>query len=287
MKKIVTIGAILLLHINSLAQISIHVFFPMDVSGILLGDTLLNKRAIMKREGITKVMSYKDSIGSINTLGKETKLLNKNGAVEKAITCIKAKRRNYPEICSNYTLLYDNHGRIIQQRMTDGAGGTFLQNNIEYIDEGKTKEMIIMLMSQSKTFDTTFTYRYYNEKDQMVRVYSEGKNAIPGNAFIFYNDDGFPDSIRYDSHQTEIFKRKQKHGNKEIQFDGMNSILKWVYTSNGQCISFEWKYKKPSKIPNTTVNYYYNPDATLSKVIEKKGGKIYCITNYSYEKTRR
>lgn len=284
MKKIVTICTILSLYLNSLGQVSLHQFFPMDISGIHFGDTMLNKKAILIRERITKIISYRDSIGSISTFGDETKTLNKKGAVEKAITCIKSKKANAQRFCTDYTIIYDNDERIIEHRMVNGAGLEIIRVSIEYLGNGRTKETIIAFSSMPKRVDTIFSYRYYNEKGQLIRVYEEGEKTIPGNAYIYYNDDGFPDSIRYDGHLTEIFTRKQKRGYKEIQFNGIRNMYKWMFNSSGQCISLEYKYEKPSKMPHGKVNYYYNADGTLSKVIEKKDSKMYCTTFYSYEK---
>src|SRR6185436_5506563 len=98
--SITTFCIILLLHLNSFAQVSIHEFFPIDVSAFHVGDTFLNRSVILKREGIRKVMSYRDSTGSIFTLSKVTQHLNIDGTVKERVTCIKAKKAGSSFFCS-------------------------------------------------------------------------------------------------------------------------------------------------------------------------------------------
>ena len=284
MKTQLLLSFILFFRLQNFSQVYIHEIFPVGVCNISMGDTFLNTRAILLREGIRKITSQQGASGNINTVSTITAHLTKQGLIKEVITCTKSKTVG-SSFCRSDTVLYDNYGRNLEFRMRSGSD-TYIRGFWEYVGEGKVKEIWIIRKNPNAKLDTMTKYRYYNDKEQLVRVESEEKKSASANAYLFYDDDGLPNSVRYDDplKETYTFKRKQKRGNKEIQLESLRGTHKWVYNARGQYISSEWKPKKPSTLPKIEVNYYYNPNGTLSKVVEKKNGKNYCTTTYAYEK---
>ena len=285
MKSLLLLTLLLFFYLQNFSQVYIHEIFPIGVCNISLGDTFLNTKAILVKEGIRKITSQQGASGTINTVSTITVHLSREGLIKEVIICTKGKSIG-AGYCRNDTILYDDRGRKIEFRMMSSSGDTYMRGFWEYAAENKVKETWIIRRNPAAKLDTMAKYRYYNDKEQLVRVESEDKKSVSTNAYLFYDDDGFPNSVRYDdpSKETYVFKKKHRRENMEIQLEALRGTFKWMYNANGQCITSEWKPKKQSTLPKTETSYYYKPNGTLSKVVEKKNGKNYCTTTYSYEK---
>jgi hypothetical protein len=111
------------------------------------------------------------------------------------------------------------------------------------------------------------------------------------NTSFYYNPDGLLNSTRNTHWGTFLFKRRKKEKDKLIEMTNSIASYKWVYNLSGQCISSfiavkdradimrESKHKGDWK---TKVNYYYNQNGTLSKVVTKGADKPAITMFYSY-----
>lgn len=278
MKKILLLFITFSLYHKNFAQPFLHELFPMGVCNAIPGDTFLNKRDILKELSIKKVISYQHSDNTISTI---TRYINKDGAIDKLVTCTKVRNKDI-NYCHDFICLYDNNGRISEERFGN-ADSLYTRTTYEYSYPNKVKQTVIY-KSQKQNYDTSIQFRYYNERGQLIKTEYEENKYGRLNATLFYNKDGLLDGIKHEGKTTiQFFKRYRKGKNMLIQLDEHDGTHIWTYNSAGQCISKEWKPKKPSTLPNGKSKYYYNPDATLSKVTEVNG-KRSCTTTYSYEK---
>jgi hypothetical protein len=295
MKKTLLSWLLILFCMHGFSQFPLHTIFPMGVEGVAFGDSLLNRSAILKRAGIRKIIAEQTPLGTKGRFTTITDYLNANGTVRTKVTCLRRTENKDTLYCLSDTVLYDQRGRLSKYIAKDGKGFIYMVCKIDYLSEKKLKYSWITSTPQKAVSDTDIFYLHYNEKDQLVREEAEATQFKYLNASLFYNEDGLPDSIQHDNHAypTYIFKRKQKRKTKEIELETMTTWHKWVYNASGQCISSEWTFTKQLHARNQSgkkppieavYNYYYHPDGTLSKVIEKKKGKEVTATVYEYEK---
>lgn len=266
---------------------------PMGVKGISYGDTLMNTTAVLKREGIRKIIVSETLPVTTTNFTSVTTFLDQNGKIMSTITCMRGRLKD-TTFCLADTCLYDDSHRIIELRSGDAKGFTFLKCLTEYAGRDKLKQTWIMNVPQQALNDTDITWRYFNEKGQLIRSEHEGKKYKLQNASLYYHADGLLDSIHHHdpSVPAYIFTRKEKRKTRELSLEAGTFRYKWVYNLSGQCISSEWKRKNslpvhgnssPQPINKWEAVYYYNANGTLSKVVEQRNGRKVSSMVYSYE----
>jgi hypothetical protein len=291
--KALFLAAVLLIRLQTYSQYSLQTLFPMGVSGIEFGDTLLNTSAILKREGIRKIFSYESSRQPIKRMQSKTYYLNEEGKIQSSSSCFR-NLNNDSGFCLTDTIIYDAKGRIKEMQVKDGGGFTFLTFLPQYINERETKYLTIASLPDRVDKDSSIYHEYFDEKGRVEQHISEGKKYILVNAKLFYNNEGFLDSIVHEHTQwgTYVFKRKFKKSNIEIALETTGVRFQWIYNHSGQCLSTSWAVKNRSYQAGNSfrkytsemnANYFYNSNGTLSKVVENRNGKK-ITTIYSYSR---
>lgn len=287
-KAVVLLAANLLFYLPGFTQFPIQYIFPMGVKGDPLGDTLLNIRTIIIKQSIKKITAWQTLPETTKAFASKTMWLNKDGNIDAITICFPKHGNSDSGLCMTDSILYDHKGRLIEFKASDAKKEVYMLSLADYISEKEMKYSTILKADA----DTIVGYRYLNEKGQMVRLQQIRKDGEVTNSFIFYNKDGLADSIRYDNPaaSTSIFRRNEKRKTRTIEMENNIARFKWTYNFSGQCIITSIAVKNRSRRPGaaymseTIINYYYNPDGTLSKVSDKTSDKPATTMYYSYFK---
>ena len=230
---ILLLTATLLFHFLSFAQFSLEVF-PTIVTGDRFGDTIINSRALIIKEGIRKIFVYQTKPSRDRPFVTKSMNFNKEGNIESVDINI-GKFKDFTQII-NDTILYDYKYRMIEIKTKDTKGNVYPGYRAEYISNNVVK---FSSFDQSDP-DTLFTYKYFNEKGQMIREKDEkGKSA--GYANFYYNKDGLYDSVKYEnsSWSNLYFRRSKKRNKNIIEVENNIASIKWMYNLSGQCLRYE------------------------------------------------
>jgi hypothetical protein len=287
MKRLIILSTtILFLQQQGIAQFPQHIF-PMEVIGSMYSDTLLNTRALMLKEGIRKVESWQTSPETTKTFASRIISLNEKGDINAVNICFPKNKDGNFTLCVQDTLLYDPAERLTGINTTDNKGNNYPRTNVEYINEREVN----YLYAGGTNSDSSENHRFFNEKGQLVRVEQKYKGLPATHSSFFYDADGLLDSIRYDNpyQRTFVFNKSMQGKKKVVKMDNGSGRFKWIYNKSGQCETTEYimndprtpGYKGPVK---TTINYYYNPNGTLSRVTQQSDGTPKFTMNYSYSK---
>lgn len=288
MRKVILLLTVSLLSVSfCFAQFSLEVF-PTIVTGDRFGDTIINSRALMIKEEIRKIFVYQTKPSRDRPFVTKTMNYNKEGNIE-SVDVNMGKFKDLTLII-NDTIFYDNQHRMIKIKTTDTKGNVYPGYRAEYISNNIVK---FSSFDQSDP-DTLFTYKYFNEIGQVIREKDEkGKSA--GFTNFYYNKDGLYDSVKYENSSwvNLIFRRNEKRKKRIIEVENGMASIKWIYNLSGQCLSFELTRKSiinsaQPKLRSATfksgVNYYYNLNGTIAKVIEKRSDLPTTIIYYAYSK---
>jgi hypothetical protein len=292
MKKTAAVFIICLLSIQGYSQFPFHTIMPMNAGRVMFADTLQNTPDILKKEGIRKIITLETSTKRRKGASFTTTYLVNDGEIISRYWCLRPSPDTAFRFCHADTLLYNNDGQLQEYRATAGKGEIYLRLLLDYRRGGEVVHTWIAKDPRKAMADTTCYHLFFNEKRQLVRRADDPGTINPNNAELFYNKDGLPDSIRHENPAwgTYVFQRDPKGKNTVLTLERINGIDKWVYNSAGQCIASESSFKFPVRMPDgnlvknlTKVQYSYNKDGTLSKVVEKRKEEKLTIV-YSYEK---
>lgn len=286
MRKVILLLTVSLLsHSFCFAQFSLEVF-PTGVTGDRFGDTIINSRVLMIKEGIRKIFVYQTKPSKNRPFVTKTINFNKERNIE-SVEMNMGKFKDFTFIITD-TLLYDNQHRMIKIKTTDNKGNIYPGYLAEYISDNAVK---FFSFDQSDP-DTLFTYKYFNEKGQVIREKDE-KGKSTGYTNFYYNKDGLYDSVKYENSSwvNLYFKRSEKRKKKVIEFENDKVSFKWIYNLSGQCLSYEYTRKNLINLAHPklstdkfkfAVNYYYNLNGTIEKVKEKRSDLPTTIIYYAY-----
>jgi len=289
MKKNILVCIIHLLSLQVFSQYPLYTLLPSGVSGIVFGDTLLNTRTVLQREGIKKITAIQTSSrshSSFTTMYKVT-----DGRIEARYWCYRPAPDTAFRFCQHDTLLYDIQKRL-QEYRAGNSNDPFLKMMYEYKTDSNVSITSIMKDPRKLVADTSIYHQGYNGKGQLTSQHYEPGAPYPLNANLYYNKDGLPDSIRHEDPTWEAYTFSHKRKGKKLLLilETTNGTHKWTYNATGQCIASEWTSKFLSRSPNsdvrklfTEIKYEYNADGTLSKVVEKRTNEK-IITAYTYER---
>jgi hypothetical protein len=293
MKRTILLYTLLFVSFQGYSQFNLYNVFPSRVSNVTYGDTLINAYAVLKQAGIKKIATYQISSENIKGALWATEYFITNGRIDEMRWYL-IRARNGDTIVRNYdTLSYDSQGRFRELKTRGKNSEVFAQAKFDYPGDNEVTHTWITLKDPQKaTLDTSIYRCYFDKQGRPVRQEQIGK---PGflNASFYYNADGLLDSIPHDDPKqgTYIFTRKQKGRNKIIELETPVAKYKWVCNSSGQWLSSEYAFKsrfdfpnQPSRKLSAKVNYYYNADGTLSKVVEDDSNGEKLTTFYSYDK---
>ena len=254
--------------------------FPMGVTDNY-GDTLLNKRAVLLKEGIRQIHAYQNLPEVTKTFASKTVYLNEGGTIDKVTICFAPNKKTNFTFCVQDTIRYDSVGRMIAIQTTDNGGNEYPVFVVGHPNARET----------TWGTDTVAVWRYFNEKDQLLEFKQYTKGVESESRLFFYNEDGLLDSVRSSSVGTFVFKRKNKGKTKLVEMTNFVGSYTWAYNRSGQCIKSLWILKdRPIHDPprkgnlKIQINYYYNPNGTLSTVTTKMTDKPKMTMFYSYLK---
>ena len=262
---------------------------PLNVSGMVFSDTLLNTAAILQAQGIKKVLAIETKSNTPSYWTREYTVTN--GLVVANRSCFRRSRDNDSGFCiPRDTMVYNDERMLTDYWMGPVKDSAILQCRVQYLQGGKRVYTWISTDPKRNRSDIDVYHFQWNEKKQLIRTKTiSGKNNV--DASLYYNVNGFLDSIRNDdrSHGAYIFNHKKKGKKTEISADGPTSIYYWLYNEKGQCLSSYWSVKpRPGASKKYTplfssINYSYNDDGTLAKVVEKSNNNATTVL-YSYLK---
>lgn len=296
MKKLFILLVIVsLLQLPSLAQFqlpfSVSNVFPVVIEADPYADAILNTPGILKRAGIKKIRVYRDQYIERGSFTSKTEYINEEGNICKVMLCF-AKNKNTDSVfCLTDTFMYDAQHRIIEQVSKDGVGQVVFRSLTEYLNIGEIKNSFIAFPNA----DTSVTYKYFNEKGQLVRSKHFMKGSPPIDACLYYNADGLIDSIQNKNSYwgTFVFKRREKRKTRQVAMNNTSTHYTWIYNLSGQCITTRLAIRNRLYAPGRQANeyaseielkYYYNADGTLSKTINKTTGRPTVTMIYTYSK---
>jgi hypothetical protein len=289
MKKIVAFCIVLLVCLQGFSQFLLHTVLPMGVGHIVFGDTLLNTRAVLQQEGIKKITAYQTSSGNHSSFTTTSTVTD--GRILSRARCYRPSPDSAVRFCLHNSLLYNKDGAL--QNLWFGSGETTF-SKMAREEKGAGNVTITWITKDSRQLlpDTSIYHHVYNAKGQLVSQHYDPTEKYIVNASLYYNADGLLDSIRHEKREwgSFVFERTQKRKNTVLTLETPMTIYKWVYNQAGQCLASEWSSKFTAKLPNgnkgkmsSEVNYSYNQDGTLSKVVEKSGGEKE-TTVYTYSR---
>ena len=264
---------------------------PGLVFGVVDDDTLLNTRKVLLNSGIKKIHAYQTSSESLKTHDSKTTVINESGNVESITACFSKNKDNKETWCVFDTFLYDDRGRIREMKSRDRNGYEVTQTILEYIGDKEYKLISISKMPNKQWDTLSDDHRYFNTKEQMIKLVRTIKGRSPETSLYHYNADGLLDSVQYENPHlpTIVYKRSEKGKKKIIAAQIQNSKFKWVFNQSGQCESTQITTTHPPQSNYTgslksESNYYYNPDGTLLKVSLKTSDKVKATMHYTYSK---
>ena len=162
LKLLFLVTSSLLFGLHVLAQFPVSTILPVVMHGDPYADTLLNTSALMKREGIKKVIAKQTSDRITGTYNAKTAYLNEDGNISAYSVCHPGRKNVSPGFCTVDTFLYDSRGRMIEMTFKD-VKEPYLRIIAEYTGEREVKYLTV-----AKTIpDTMIDYRFYNEKGQL------------------------------------------------------------------------------------------------------------------------
>jgi len=285
--RYLSIFLVMMIAMPAASQFSFYYFFPVSVSDMFYGDTLLNNRATLLKAGVRKITSVQQH--NRNVLFVNHYSID-DGRVASRRFCI--MKDGDTTFCNSDSFTYSDEGRLLRFISLDGQGKIFTSATGASGENGLYTLTWISGVPHPELPDTT-VYRYwYNEKGQLVRQEHPPTIPMPVNASLFYSADGLLDSVRHDNRNwpTLVFKRQAHQHETEMELETNTTVYRWTYDKNGRWLTASNRSKKKLKLPNkppvrmfrNTV-FSYNDDGTLAKVVEATAGRT-VVTTYTYEK---
>jgi len=280
-------------------QVLVHQFFPMGITGDLFGDTLINKKEILVKAGVRKMIIRQSPPIVSSSIASKTYSLDQNGNIDSLRYCFYNPKSD-SSFCMNEKLWYSSNGQLYELKSYDSKETVYNQYTVERLDKNSVK-CILKIRSNGVSRDTLIDYKYYNDKGQLIK--STLARKVPDSVYslFYYNNDGLLDSVSFPNTPwpTTKFIRKQKRKDKVIEMEYPRGRYSWIYNSSGQCIRILFETKIPGPITNQQpylfgnpktkykknmeVFYYYNSNGTLSKSTEKQSDGQELNVIYSYE----
>lgn len=296
---------IVIFFINATLFAQWYQFFPMNSDYSSLNDTAINTSAIMKAQGIKKIMVYKNaSSEEKNSFLYTARYLNAYGNSDKIIECIQNKKKD-TSFCATYVFSYKKNGTIENFYLKQANGQVVLSDSTEYLSKNETKTYSRYKSFDSlKSFDSITYHRYYNDKNELIILDEIMNNGDFFTSQIYsYSSDGFLDSVNYKLNKNfnpfqykddRIFFRRLKKRHQLIVYtEYFPGKYEWIYNNEKQCIKLKTFYLNPNYIPKnddskyiieTVVEYKYNDDGTLKEIIEEKNDRPTLKLCYYYFK---
>lgn len=271
-----------------------HFMLPMDDNAYHYSDTLLNKRAILVREGIRKVTTFKDAPeGKKKAFKDGEKLYDTAGNILSAKWCWH-KISDYDSIiCLKDSFVYDfSKKEVLLMMAVSPEGFSNITFRTEWISDSIIKGTTIAPVAkppfdfsgakQETRIDTSYWYNYYNKGGQLASTFSE-MDSITYVSYYTYYSDGLLAMVSDDKTKS-IFKRTEKDGDIILKYSKPPFLYQWVYNGKGQCNEYLFRYNNGEKKYDIQVTYSYNKFGLLSAVkiehSERPAVKYY----YSYSK---
>ena len=277
-----------LLTLIAKAQFPFYTVFPLSVSNIYFGDTLLMPRSILQGEGIKKIIAAQVTTGSpVQFVSFYS--IEDGKIIAKKLCLVKNGDTTYSSVDS---IRYDHQGRMVEYMARDGANKVYTKATASYKENGHQVITWTHDLSHNEFPDTIVHHYWYNAKGQLTRQEQPAVMPMPVNATLFYNEAGLLDRVQHDRKdwETFVFIRKPHKKGMMMVLEKKSAIYTWYYSHEGRWISSHQKDKKKMRRGNQPPilyykdNYYsYNDNGTLSRVIEKSNNRI-VTTTYSYEK---
>lgn len=270
------------LHSSGVAQYSFRVF-PAGVTGDPFADTLLNTKAVLKMAGIRQVNSFQTSGELTKTFDSKSVHLDREGRIENITCCFTKIKTSGFTFCLQDTLIYGSSGFMEKIISSDSKGNIY--GPILFVHRSATELKIVQ--------DSIVSHEFFNDKGQLIALRRTLHTRELESTRFYYNADGLLDSTHNAHWGTFIFKRRRHRNEKLVEMNNKHFRFSWAYNSQGQCVRQtvvskdrpeivrDTKYKGDIK---TLINYFYNPDGTLSKVITKRNDIPAYTTEYSYLK---
>jgi hypothetical protein len=276
-------------------QVLVHQFFPIGIKGDVFVDTLINKREILNKAGIRKIIVRQVPPVNHSFYNSKTFTIDQDGNIESIRTYFSNPKTD-SAFCLTDSCFYTSNGKLTKSKSFDGIGKMYFQSNAEWLDKNSAKCYTIPQIKN----DTLIDYKYYDENGRMRRQTRFRTGQDPETSAYFYNKDGLLDSVRYENSlmPTTVLKRTQQKKNKLVEWEHQNGKTSWTYNSSGQCIKTTYYSKnkvpmvgqpyvftkqRPEYIQNIEISYYYNSNGTLSKITEKQSSGKKLTVTYSYE----
>jgi len=280
-----------LLCLQGFSQFPVYTIMPMGVSGVVFGDTILNTRVVLQRAGIRKITAVEVSTARGKGASFTTTYSVSNGKIASRSWCFRPAPDTAFRFCVHDSVLYNSKGQPQEYRAGGSRETAYMKMMIEREDDENASFTWITKDPKKPAPDTSNYHHRYNAKGQLVSQQYDADARYPVNAWLYYNADGLPDSIRHENKAwgTYVFNRKHKGKKTIITLEKPNAKYRWVYNNQGQCIASETSFRYPARKPNgarekqeTNVEYFYNANGTLSKVVENRSNNK-VTTVYLYE----
>ena len=297
---------IIVIHfINTTLFAQWYQFFPMNSEYAFFNDTATNTSAIMKAQGIKKIMVYKNAPSQEkNSFLYTTRYLNAYGNSDTIIECIQNKKKD-TSFCTTYIFSYKKNGKIEKFNLKQADGLVVLSDSTEYLSKNETKTYSKFVSVDSlKSFDSIIFHRYYNDKNELIQLDEVMNNGDFFTSQVYsYSSDGFLDSVNYKQNKNFnpfqlkddriLFRRLKKRHQLIVYSEYFPGKYEWIYNNEKQCTKFKIFYLNPNYIPRndeskyiieTVVEYKYNDDGTLKEIIEEKNDRPTLKLYYYYFK---
>jgi len=298
MKKIVFFFAVgFFTNTNLYAQW--YEYLPMNSSFLAFNDTAINSSKILKKAGVKKIMVYKNAPrDEEKSFLNCTSIINDNGGVESFTDCLQNLKKD-TFYCYKYLFQYNNEGKRSKFFFTRDDK-IYQSESTIYVNKNFRKSISIDISNPKiDKLDTLSSEKYYNDIGQIIKSNFYFNASFWRSELYTYSNDGLLHSINYTQIPpptypiTTIFTREISKNTFTLKVLENPFIYIWSYNKNGQCTKLEiergelfmnFNIGTSKKISKTIVNYTYNKDGTLQKIIEKNSDKPSVKLFYYYLK---
>ena len=257
-------------------------------------DTLLNKREVLVKLGITEIKIYKNAPqGKKKAIITNRKLINSDGRMV-STTMFIYRANPYKNQTVTDSAIYNTQAKETISLINVSADGTsYSTYKTRWINDSVVQGIYTGLvgnLNNRESHDTTLLdLYYYNNKGKLIKSVIGGNEDSSIIILYKYNEEGLLDTeiTNYNSPGIEIqktvYQRFERDSLKIVQSRTNSCVYKWIYNEAGQCIqyiSFLHKYAKD----DVSAIYSYNKDGTLSNIKVKKGENALEKYYYSYSK---
>lgn len=294
---------IVILFINATLFAQWYQFFPMSSDYSFFNDTAINTSAILKVQGIKKIMVYKNAPSEEkNSFLYTTRYLNAYGNSDKIIECFQNKKKD-TSFCTTYIFNYNKNETIDNFYLKQANGQIVQSDSTVYINKNETKTYSRYKLTDTlESFDTIVYRKNYNSKNQITKsVGISNDDNFLNSEIYYYSNEGFLDSmwskILFNKKQfhtgSVIFKRNKKKNINVLRMESFAESYEWVYNKQDQCTNlkvfafnpnYSLKNDDSKFVIKTLVEYKYNEDGTLKEIIEENNDRPTLKLYYYYFK---